>query len=162
VRLEAASLVEPDPSETSDGPRAPYARGAGEITLSRGVGDDVLGALTLSAGSSAGDLPPQRRWWLGGAHTIRGQRPDTAVGGNAYWMTQGELARDLRGVRGIVFGDLGWTGDRSAMQRHAFGRPMSSAGVGASFLDGLIRLDVARGIQPRKQWRVNAYVEARM
>jgi hemolysin activation/secretion protein len=130
--------------------------------MSQGLGGDMLGAITLSAGTSAGDLPPQRRWFLGGARTIRGQRPDTAFSGEAYWMTQGEMARDLRGMRGIVFGDVGWTGARRALGRHEFGRPLSSVGVGTSFLDGLIRLDVARGISPRREWRVTTYIEARM
>jgi hypothetical protein len=65
-------------------------------------------------------------------------------------------------MRGIVFGDVGWAGTRGALGRHAFGRPLSSVGVGTSFLDGLIRLDLARGSYPRQQWRASAYVEARM
>jgi hypothetical protein len=65
-------------------------------------------------------------------------------------------------MRGIVFGDVGWTGDRRMLRDRAFGRPMSDVGVGTSFLDGLIRLDVARGIYPQVKWRASAYVEARM
>jgi hypothetical protein len=38
---------------------------------------------------------------------------------------------------------------------------MSGVGAGASVMDGLIRFDVARGLFPRKQWRVDMYVEAR-
>jgi hypothetical protein len=30
-----------------------------------------------------------------------------------------------------------------------------------SILDGLVRFDVARGINPEKQWRVDAYLEGR-
>jgi hypothetical protein len=41
------------------------------------------------------------------------------------------------------------------------GRPLSGVGVGASFVDGLIRFDVARGIYPRKKFRVDMYVEAK-
>jgi hypothetical protein len=159
LRLEAA---QPTESAAMLPNRGRYARASAEATVSHGLGRDVLGALTLSGGSSAGDLPPQRQWLLGGAHTIRGQRPDTAFSGNAYWMTQGEVARDFGGMRGIVFGDVGWTGDRRMLRDRAFGRPMSDVGVGTSFLDGLIRLDVARGIYPQKQWRASAYVEARM
>jgi hypothetical protein len=38
---------------------------------------------------------------------------------------------------------------------------MSGVGLGWSFLDGLIRFDVARGIYPRQQTRVNFYFESR-
>jgi hypothetical protein len=38
---------------------------------------------------------------------------------------------------------------------------LSGAGIGASFMDGLIRVDVAKGIYPEKSVRTNLYVEAR-
>jgi hypothetical protein len=38
---------------------------------------------------------------------------------------------------------------------------LSSAGIGASTLDGLIRLDVARAISPGTQWRLDLYFEIR-
>jgi hypothetical protein len=136
-----------------------YGRGALDLTFTRGFGQRMAGALTMAGGSSIGAVPPQRRWYLGGAHTIRGQSPDTTQSGNAYWMTRGELGVGFAVARPVIFGDLGWAGDREALDK--VGRPMSGAGVGASFLDGLIRFDVARGIYPRKQWRVDMYVEAK-
>jgi hypothetical protein len=39
--------------------------------------------------------------------------------------------------------------------------PMSGVGTGLSFMDGLFRFDVARGIYPRKQFRVDLYLEAK-
>jgi len=59
----------------------------------------------------------------------------------------------------VIFGDLGWAGSRKNFGSP--GRPLSGAGVGASFLDGLVRFDVARGIYPEKKVRANLYVEAR-
>jgi hypothetical protein len=38
---------------------------------------------------------------------------------------------------------------------------MSGAGVGVSFMDGLVRADLARGIYPSKRFRFDLYVEAR-
>ena len=38
---------------------------------------------------------------------------------------------------------------------------MSGVGAGVSFLDGLFRFDVARGIYPRKQFRVDLYLESK-
>jgi hypothetical protein len=58
-----------------------------------------------------------------------------------------------------VFGDIGWVGDRAKMSQ--VGRPLSGVGVGVSFLDGLFRFDVARGLNPRKQTRVDLYLESK-
>ena len=56
-------------------------------------------------------------------------------------------------------------GRRPTSRRPVPARPhrgrASGAGVGASFMDGLVRFDVARGIYPEKKIRANLYVEAR-
>jgi hypothetical protein len=149
LRLEGAAT---DSSGTA------YGRGALELTVSDSWGG-IASALTVSGGSSVGPVPVQRHYFLGGAHTVRGQRADTAQSGTAYWLGRFELGRSWSGARPIVFGDIGWTGDRSAMDQ--IGRPLSGVGVGTSFMDGLIRFDVARGIYPRKKFRVEMYVEAK-
>ena len=95
----------------------------------------------------------QRRWFLGGTQTIRGQSPDTAQSGNAFWFSRTEIGKDYRTHRISLFGDLGWVGDRSKISE--IGRPMSGVGLGFSMLDGAIRMDVARGLYPRKQFRVD-------
>jgi len=136
-----------------------YGRAAGDLTLSTGLPMKLAAALTLAGGASVGQLPAQRRWFLGGAQTIRGESPDTAQSGNAFWMSRLELAHDRSAYRLIVFGDLGWAGDRSKISDLV--RPMSSAGVGLSMMDGLIRFDVARGFYPRQQTRISAYLNAR-
>jgi hemolysin secretion/activation protein ShlB/FhaC/HecB len=136
-----------------------YGRAALDLTVTQGFGKLIAGALTLSGGSSIGALPAQRRWYLGGSQTIRGQAPDTSLSGNAFWMTRAELGAGLASARPVVFTDLGWVGSRDAMDK--VGRPLSGVGVGSSFMDGLVRFDVARGIYPTKQWRVDMYVEAK-
>jgi len=135
-----------------------YVRGLGDATVSRNIGRHLAGALTASAGWSGGRLPVQRLWYLGGSRTVRGQLPGTAAG-DAYWMGRAELGTSVVSVRPVVFYDVGWAGDRDEW-RHP-GIPLSGAGVGASFLDGLVRFDVARGIQPEQRFRVDLYVEAR-
>ncbi|HEX7018380.1 MAG TPA: ShlB/FhaC/HecB family hemolysin secretion/activation protein [Gemmatimonadaceae bacterium] len=146
LRLEAAA------SDSS------YARGALDLTASHGLGA-LVAAVTTSGGSSAGALPPQRRWFLGGVQTVRGQRPDTAQSGNAYWLARAELGTNNTAVRPTVFGDLGWVGNRRTISD--IGRPMSGVGAGLSFLEGLVRVDLARGLYPRREWRFNTSVEAR-
>ena len=134
-----------------------YARGLFETTLSRGLGP-VAASLTAAAGSSVGALPAQRHFFLGGLQTIRGQTAGTGYG-EAFWMGRFELGTNQAGVRPVVFGDLGWAGGRDAWS--AVVRPMSGVGIGASFFDGIIRMDLARGIHPKWQTRLDLYLEAR-
>jgi hemolysin activation/secretion protein len=74
-------------------------------------------------------------------------------------LTRAVLGAASSGVRPAVFADLGWVGDRSKLSE--VGRPMSGVGAGVSFLDGLFRFDVARGLYPRKQFRVDLYLTSR-
>ena len=135
-----------------------YSRGSLQTTLSRSLGRAFDGALTLGAGTSGGRVPIQKQFFLGGVQTVRGQRAGAAIG-DAFWMTSAEIGTSNVGIRKIVFADLGWAGPRTDFSRP--GRPLSGAGVGASFMDGLIRIDVAKGIYPEKAIRTNLYVEAR-
>ena len=143
----------------TDSANSSYGRAALDLTFTESVGG-IAAALTMSGGASIGDVPVQRRWYLGGAHTVRGQRADTAQSGDAYWLGRLEVGRAFQGVRPLVFGDVGWVGDRNDWSRNV-GRPLSGVGIGASFLDGLLRFDVSKGIYPRKRVRVDMYVEAK-
>lgn len=122
-----------------------YVRGAADVTITHPLGSFAVGALTAGAGTSAGDMPPQRLWYLGGLRTVRGLAPGTEVG-DAYWMARAELGTRGPTVRPVAFFDMGWAGHRSAWGHE--GRPLSGAGIGVSFLDGLVRIDVAKGIWP--------------
>jgi hypothetical protein len=148
LRLEAAA-----------GDSGGYGRAALDVTASHGLGNGAA-ALTLAGGSSVGDLPLQRNWFLGGTQTVRGLRPGSGMG-DAFWMARGEVGHGVGAVKPVVFADIGWAGDRTDW-RH-IGTPLSGAGVGLSVMDGLVRFDVARGIQPVSQrgWRVDAYLEGR-
>ena len=145
-------------SAISDSAHAVFGRGALDLTFAQGLGP-LATALTLSGGASTGAVPAQRRWYLGGTHSVRGQRADTSRSGNAYWLSRLEIGRSTQGIRPVVFGDAGWVGDRSSWK--AVGRPMSGVGVGASGFDGLVRLDLSRGLHPVKRFRLDMYVEAR-
>ena len=139
-----------------------YTRGALDATVSRGLGAGFEAAITGSAGMSGGTLPPQREWFIGGAHTVRGQRPSLTLpgqSGNSFWLARGELGKQLTVVKPSVFYDVGWAGDRSSWSHP--GRAVSGAGAGLSFLDGLFRMDVSRGIYPRKRTLLDFYFEAR-
>ena len=143
--------------EGAHGDTGVYGRAALDLTASHGIGSGAF-ALTAAGGSSLGTLPRQRYWFLGGTQTVRGERPGTQSG-NAFWLGRAEFALSANIIRPVVFADLGWAGDRTHLDR--VGVPMSGAGFGWSILDGLVRFDIARGIHPEKQWRVDTYIEAR-
>jgi hypothetical protein len=138
---------------------ARFGRAAADFTLSRGLARRLAAALTVAGGTSVGDLPPQRRWYLGGTQTIRGQRPDTASGGTAFWLGRVEIGTGQAAMRQVIFGDIGWAGDRTRLTE--VGRPMSGAGLGWSFFDGVIRFDVSKGLYPGRGVRLDAYFDAR-
>jgi hypothetical protein len=135
-----------------------YGRFMTEHTVSQGLGNRVQGTLTAAAGTSAGNLPPQRMWYLGDAYTVRGHRAGDAVG-DAFWLARAELARGHPVVRPTVFGDVGWAGSRSDWSRQ--GQPLVAVGAGASAIDGLVRLDVSRGLGVTGRWRADLYLEVR-
>jgi len=134
-----------------------YGRYFIETTVSRGLGP-VAASLTTAAGSSSGELPAQRQFFLGGTQSVRGQSADAAVG-QAFWLSRFEMGTNVAAFRPVVFGDLGWAGARDGW--NDIGRPAAGVGAGMSFLDGMIRFDLSRGIHPKWQTRFDLYLEAR-
>jgi hypothetical protein len=134
-----------------------YTRVAADFTASRNLFRSVGLALTAGGGTSGGTLSPQRAWFLGGTHTVRGFAPGTMTG-DSYWLSRAELALGGSVIRPILFYDAGWAGSRSEWTRSAGN--IRGAGAGLSFLDGLARIDLARGVDPRTVWRAHVYVEA--
>ncbi|MCA0374101.1 MAG: hypothetical protein LCH84_00435 [Gemmatimonadetes bacterium] len=132
-----------------------FARGSIESTVSRPIGR-VSTALTGAIGSSAGRVPVQRHWYAGGLRTVRGQFPGTQSG-DAFWLARGELGTRSGFARTVLFYDIGWAGSRKT-----FGQvqPQRGAGFGFGLLDGLLRLDFARGLYPSKGWRTDIYLGA--
>jgi hypothetical protein len=135
-----------------------YTRGALDVNVSRYLFANIGVSLTGGAGTSGGTLSPQRAWHVGGTNTVRGFRPD-ALAGDSYWLARAELAF-LGGtvLKPVAFYDAGWAGPRSEWQTSKGN--VRGAGVGLSFLDGLARIDLARGVEPRTVWRAHLYVEA--
>lgn len=134
-----------------------YGRYFLETTLSRGLGP-VAASLTGAAGSTSGTVPAQRQFFVGGTQSVRGQTAGTAVG-EAFFVGRLEMGMNVVAFRPLIFGDVGWAGARDGWNR--VGRPMAGVGTGMSFMDGMFRIDLARGIHPRWQTRLDLYLEAR-
>ena len=165
IRLRNSYGLDPEGFRASTDVRAEaaggdfgYGRALADFSVSHPLSSTLAGSFSASVGSSVGNVPAQRQFYLGGTQTIRGQSALTDVG-DAFWMARAEIGAHSVAFRPIVFADLGWAGDRNVWPIK--GRPMSGAGVGASFLDGLFRVDVSRGIYPTKQWRLDLYLESK-
>ena len=165
IRLRNSYGLDPEGFRASTDVRAEaaggdfgYGRALADFSVSHPLSSTLAGSFSASVGSSVGNVPAQRQFYLGGTQTIRGQTALTDVG-DAFWMARAEIGAHSVAFRPIVFADLGWAGDRNVWPIK--GRPMSGAGVGASFLDGLFRVDVSRGIYPTKQWRLDLYLESK-
>ena len=140
-----------------DGGAGTYGFGRGSATLrfTAPLTSRVAGAVELAGGTSAGTVPLQSRWYLGGPNTLRGYGGGV-TSGDAYWRARVELASRLPAARVALFCDVGRAAPRDQL---SLARPLVGAGIGASFVDGLLRIDLARALRPPKGWRLDLYVD---
>lgn len=134
---------------------AEYQRGAVSVSASHPFLFGTSGAVEVGAGSLWGDVLPQRTFVLGGAATLRGFDEDV-LRGPSFWRARAELASGFAGARLGVFGDAAWAGPRSEF---TLDDPFLAVGIGASLLDGLVRLDLARGVRRGGTWRLHLYLD---
>ncbi len=132
-----------------------YARARLTTRLTAPLSAGLLGALELAAGATGGDAPVQGRWFLGGPATLRGYGGGVTAGPD-FWRARVEVADASPGARLALFGDAGWAGPGTAFTT---GRPLASVGIGASFLDGIVRVDLARALVSPRGWRMDFYVD---
>lgn len=119
----------------------------------------LLAGVEMAGGTSFTDgdgLPLQAAWFLGGPGTLRGFA-GAALAGPDYGRARVELANQLPAARLALFSNAGWAGTFDAFHRADIAY---SVGVGASFLDGLLRVDLARRIEPDPGTRVELWVDA--
>jgi hemolysin activation/secretion protein len=128
-----------------------------ELTVAHGFGATGQFKVTSAGGYSLGDLPAQRDWYLGGPYTVHAYRVGS-VAGDAFWMGRAQIASGHPVFRPVLFGDIGWAGQRDSI---AHAKPISSAGAGFAALDGFVRFDASRAVSPGRQWRLDLYFEIR-
>ena len=113
--------------------------------------------IEAGGGTTWGDAPVQRSWFLGGANTLRGYAASTLMG-SSFARGRLEVARTLDFATLSFFGDVGWAGLRSDFE---VGDLLYGIGVGGGVLDGLIRLDLSHGLNGfAKQFRIELYLDA--
>ncbi len=146
-------VVENTPDSTAD-----YGRASAMLRLAVPlVGPWRLG-MEAGGGTTWGEAPPQRAWFLGSAGTLRGF-PPSVVSGTTFTRGRAEVARTFDGIGSAsVFGDVGWAGPRADFATEDF---LYGVGIGGSLLDGLIRVDFSRGLNgPGRQFRLDLYLDA--
>ncbi len=135
-----------------------YARIAIGATATRPLFWRLAGSLEWSVGSTFGEVPVQRLYYVAGPQTVRSFEADQ-ITGEAFWLARTELALGYPGVRLVAFGDFGSAGVRSE-----FGMtdPSIAVGGGLSLLDGLLRADLARGVHGPGplRWQLLLYMDA--
>jgi hypothetical protein len=114
--------------------------------------------LEAGGGTSWGDAPRQRNWFLGGPLTLRGYEA-SVLSGPSFARGRLEVARTYsESVTISAFGDAGWAGIREEFDSGDF---LYGAGLGFSVMDGLIRLDLSHGLRgPEKRFRFDLYLDA--
>jgi hypothetical protein len=163
------------------GGEATYGRAWGMATwlrpLNRRTEFAVEGGGGLGSGFGGGDLPAHRRFFPGGSELYRPGEIG-AVAGDAFTVLRAEVGRGLPGARVVLSVDALWVrnprdlllGDvllgevaahvPSPWDRQGWSPPALGVGVGASFLDGLIRVDVVRELRGAAPgWRFLIYAD---
>lgn len=132
-----------------------FARADATLRTAFSLTPKIRTAFEVAGGTSWGDVPAQRLWYLGGSSSLRGY-DGSAVLGTSFLRARAEFARVYPVVSVSVFGDAGWAGDRGDI---AVRDALFSIGVGGSVLDGLMRIDIARGLRDPTGWRLELYLD---
>ena len=141
--------------------REGYAQASATVTAivplwARGWQRARLG-FEAAGGHTWGRAPVQRSWFLGGPGTLRGY-PASELSGLSFLRGRTELAGTFEWLGASVFMDAGWAGPVGDFES---GDILQGVGVGLSLLDGVMRLDLSRGLSgPARGIRIEAYFDA--
>jgi hypothetical protein len=132
-----------------------FVRSTMALRLTTPLPGPLTAGFEVAGGTARGDVPVQSLFYLGGPYSLRGYDGGTAAG-EEFWRARVELANDFPAARLALFADAGKAAPVGAL---ATRRALLGVGVGASFLDGLVRIDVARATRAPLGWRVDVYFD---
>jgi hypothetical protein len=144
-----------------------YARGWGVGTWLQPLDRRTDVAIEAGGGAGVGDLPLQRHFFPGGGELYRPGEIGS-VSGDAFAVLRGELGRGLPAARIVASVDALWVrnpaqltpGPETPWNRLGWSPPAVGVGIGASFLDGLIRVEMARELRGAAPgWRFLVYTD---
>jgi hypothetical protein len=107
------------------------------------------GGLRVQTGVASANVPGQALYYLGGYKTIRGYPANIASGASTLILS-GEIGTDIPLLRLIAFGDMGWADEVGRLFDE---EALTSLGGGISIADGVLRVEVAKGLSPGGVWR---------
>jgi hypothetical protein len=150
---QAATWRTPDSTATTN-----YGRASAILRVALPVFDPTWRVgMEVGGGSTWGDAPVQREWFLGGPRTLRGYEAGV-LSGSTFARTRLEVAKVYtQSVTLSAFGDAGWAGHKDDFRSDDI---LYAVGLGGSLLDGLIRLDLSQGLTGPKRFRVDFYFDA--
>ena len=153
-----------DPAALMLSGRVVVEGGAGELeywrwlasgTLAHPLPFRLVGAVEGGLGMAAEDTPVQRHFYLGGPETFRGMYTGELTG-SAFWFGRTEVANDFPAARVVAFAHFAWVGREERFDTKGFA---ASAGIGASLLDGLLRMDLAHVLKGDDGTRLHIYFD---
>ena len=136
-----------------------YARASATLRVAIPLADaNWRMGLEAGGGSSWGDAPRQRNWFMGGPLTLRGYEA-SVLSGPSFTRGRIEVGRTFYDSFSLTaFGDAAWAGTREEFD---WGDFLYGAGLGFSLLDGLARMDLSHGLRgPYKSFRLDLYLDA--
>ncbi len=151
---QAAAYRDPDSTSTTN-----YGRASAVLRVALPLpSSDWRVGMEAGGGTTWGDAPIQRSWFLGGPSSLRGYE-SSVISGSTFGRGRLEVARTYDQIGTLsLFGDVGWAGDREAFDSDDL---LYGVGVGGSVLDGLIRMDFSHGLTGKnKTFRVDLYLDA--
>jgi len=137
---------------------AEYGRIATGITTAHPLFWRLAASLQGSIGTTFGDVPAQRLYYVAGPQVLRAFEAGQ-VAGESFWQTRAELALGYPAFRVVTFGDFAWAGDRA---RFGTAGHAVAVGAGVSALDGILRIDLAKGVEGPGplRWQLHVYLDA--
>jgi hypothetical protein len=106
-------------------------------------------ALRVQTGVASANVPGQALYYLGGYKTIRGYPANIASGASTLILS-GEIGTDVPLLRLIAFGDVGWANEVGQLFDED---ALTAVGGGISIADGVLRVELAKGLSPGGVWR---------
>lgn len=156
-QLQGQTPLSGEPATPGEQPTN-YTRASAILRAAVPVGARWRIGFEAGGGTTWGDAPTQRHWFMGGAGTLRGYSA-SVLQGSSFVRSRAEVARTFDGIGSAsFFGDVGWAGDRDDFDASDL---LYGVGVGGSALDGLFRMDISHGLNgPRKRFRIDLYLDA--
>jgi hypothetical protein len=150
---QAATWRTPDSTATTN-----YGRASATLRVALPLGDPSWRmGVELGAGTTWGQAPLQRSWFMGGPTTLRGYEAGVRSG-SSFGRARLEVARIYtQAVTLSAFGDAAWAGHREDFAEDDI---LYAVGLGGSLLDGLIRMDFSQGLTGPGRFRVDLYLDA--